>query len=230
MLRRFSAAALFVGGLAGAFVPLLHPGHGHGYYTHPLTTASHLLLFGAVLTVSVGLPGLFAFGTNGRGPALLGTAALFAGLWCLDGSHGLIDGAVLPVLAATQPSVAALLAPGQASQDLLASGPLGLITTVGIGAYILGSLLLGVALVRAQHLPRPAGWMVALAWILMPPSFVFPVLRAPGVALPYLALALAGAMLARRTSTPRARTAASTPEHAAQPVAAGDGGRATLAE
>ena len=202
MLRRFSSLALITGGLAGAVVPLLHPGHGSGYYTHPFTMASHLLLFVAVLVVSAGLPGLFVFATAGRGWALVGTLAVFGGLWCLDGSHGLIDGAVLPTLAAGQPTVATLLAPGHASQDLLAAGPLGPITGGGASAYILGSLLLGVALVRARKLSPVVGWFVAFAWILMPPSFVFPVLRAPGVALPYVALALAGAALALRSPSP----------------------------
>lgn len=63
-------------------------------------------------------------------------------------------GAVLTVLAATQPTVAHLLAPGHASQELPAAGPLGVITTLGTVAYIVGSLLLGAALVRA----RRGGW------------------------------------------------------------------------
>lgn len=197
MLQRISGLALVVGGLGGALVPLLHPAHGPGYYSNPLTTLSHLLLFAAVLVVSLGLPGLYAFGTDRRASGLLGVCAVFTGLWCLDGSHGLIDGAVIPTLATTQPAVASILGPGRSSQDLLATGPLGPITGAGAGMFIVGSLLLGAALVCTRGFPKFAGWAVALGWVLMPPSFVFSVLRGPGVALPYVALALAGVVLVR---------------------------------
>jgi hypothetical protein len=57
-----SAALLVAGGLLGALVPVLHPGHGPGYYTAAATASSHLLLFAAVLLVSLGLPGSRATG------------------------------------------------------------------------------------------------------------------------------------------------------------------------
>lgn len=184
---------LLVGGAMGAAVPLLHPAHGAGYYADPMTARSHLLLFAAALVVSLGLPALARVGGAGRAIAGVGAALVFVGEWCLDGSHGLIDGAVLPALAGSdRGAVSSWLAPGHASQDLLAGGPMGAITGIGAPAFIVGSLLLGAALVRARRLPRAVGWGVAFGWVLMPPSFAFPVLRAPAVALPYLALAAAG--------------------------------------
>ena len=141
-----------------------------------------------------------AHGSGDRWAAHVGAAALFVGLWCLDGTHGLIDGAVLPALAATDATFATALASGHASQDLLAAGPLGTITSIGIPLFAVGSLLLGITLARAGRLPRLAGWAIAGAWVLAPVSFIVPALRGVGVALPYVALAGAGIALLRRGS------------------------------
>ena len=197
-LRRASGVALVAGGVAGTIVPALHPAHGAGYYLHAMTGASHLLLFCAVLLVSLGLPGLAAHGGGGLWAAQIGAAATFVGLWCLDGTHGLIDGAVLPALAATHATFAAALASGRASQELLASGPLGTITGVGIPLFAVGSLLLGITLAREGRLSRFVGWAIAGAWVLAPVSFMIPALRGVGVAVPYVALAGAGVALLRR--------------------------------
>jgi len=196
-IHRTSGGALLAGGVAGTIVPALHSAHGAGYYLHAMTAASHLLLFCAVLLVSLGLPGLVARGGAGRWAAHIGAAAAFVGLWCLDGTHGLIDGAVLPALAAAHAPFAAALASGHASQELLAAGPLGTITTIGIPLFAVGSLLLGITLARAGRLPRLVGWATAGAWVLAPVSFVIPALRGVGVALPYVSLAGAGVALLR---------------------------------
>ena len=197
-IRRTSGVALLAGGVVGTIVPALHPAHGAGYYLNPMTAASHLLLLCAVLLVSLGLPGLVAHGGGGRWTAHVGAAATFVGLWFLDGTHGVIDGAALPALAAADATFAAALASGHASQELLAAGPLGTITSIGIPLFAVGSLLLGITLARAGRLPRLAGWAIAGAWVLAPVSFMIPALRGVGVALPYVALAGAGVALLRR--------------------------------
>ncbi len=202
--RPVAAALLVVGGALGALVPALHPGHGPGYYAHPATAHAHLLLFAAVLLVSLGLPALAREGAGGRAGASVGAALYFVGLWCLDGTHGIVDGAVMPALAATQPKAAALLAPGHASQDLLAAGPMRLIVDAGIALFVAGSLLLGAAVARAGRAPRLVGACVAVAWAGMPASMALPDLRPVALALPYLALAAAGVALARPLAGPRA--------------------------
>ena len=209
LIHRFSGVALLAGGVAGTIVPALHPAHGPGYYQHGMTATSHLLLFCAVLLVSIGLPGLVTHGAGGTWAAQTGAAAAFVGLWCLDGTHGLIDGAVLPTLAAAEPTFSTALASGHASQELLAAGPLGTITTVGIPLFAVGSLLLGITLARAGRLPRLAGWAIAGAWVLAPVSFMIPALRGLGVALPYVALAGAGLALLLRGSPDALREAES---------------------
>jgi hypothetical protein len=209
---------LVAGGTLGALVPALHPGHGPGYYTNPGTATTHLLLFAAVLLLSLGLPALARDGAGGRAAATAGAALYFVGVWCLDGTHGLVDGAVMPTLAATQPKAAALLTPGHASQAMLASGPMGTIVDAGIGLFAAGSLLLGVTLARAGRLPRAVGWAVALGWALMPVSFAVPALRSAALMLPYLALAAAGVALAL-LGAPAARAAVPTAPPARAPGA-----------
>ena len=196
--RLVPAGLLVAGGALGAAVPFLHPGHGPGYYTNPATATAHLLLFAAVLAVSLGLPALARDGAGPSAGATAGAACYFVGLWCLDGTHGIVDGAVMPALAAHQPEAAALLAHGHASQDLLASGPMGTIADTGVALFVAGSLLLGVALGRADRLPRAAAWVIALAWAGMPVSMLVPQVLPVALALPYLAIAAAGTALALR--------------------------------
>jgi hypothetical protein len=86
---------------------------------------------------------------------------------------------------------------------LLAAGPLGTITSIGIPLFSVGSLLLGIALARTGRLPRVIGWAIAGAWVLAPVSFIVPALRGVGVALPYVALAGAGVALLRSADSPR---------------------------
>jgi hypothetical protein len=197
--HRPGAAALVAGALLGIAVPVLHPAHGAGYYASPMTAGSHLLLFAAVLLVSLGLPALVATGAAHRTAGRAGGALYFVGLWALDGSHGLVDGAVLPTLARRVPAVGHALHAGHASQDLLAGGPMGPIVDAAIPCFALGSLLLAAALWRARVLPRAVAALLAVAWALVPVSFAVPALRAPAVALPYVALlAVGAALLARR--------------------------------
>jgi hypothetical protein len=186
--------------------------------------------------VSLGLPALVATGAAMRTAGRAGGALYFVGLWALDGSHGLIDGAVLPALAHRVPAVHHALQAGHPSQDLLANGPMGLIVGAAIPCFALGSLLLAAALWRARVLPRPVAGLLAVAWALAPVSFVVPSLRAPGVALPYVALLAAGAaLLARRpagaalAAAPRVAAPAAEPPAAVVGVEAGpprDTGRA----
>jgi hypothetical protein len=226
--RRVAAALLVAGGALGALVPALHPGHGPGYYANPFTAQSHLLLFAAVLLVSMALPTLAREGGGGCPAATLGAAGYFVGLWCLDGTHGIIDGAVLPALAAVQPKAAPLLAPGVASQSMLAAGPMGLITDVGMVLFIGGSLALGAALARGRVVPRAVAWFLAVAWALVPVSFAVPLLRGPALTLPYLALVLAGVTWAasrarRRRARRRARRRRRRGAPRRRPRGAGDG-------
>src|SRR3990170_1490320 len=92
-------------------------------------------LSGAVLLVSLGLPGLVAAQPERLRPwAAVGAALVFVGEWLLDGTHGIVDGAVLPAL--VQHGAGGAHAAGLA--QALAAGPLGALTDVGVPVIIGG--------------------------------------------------------------------------------------------
>ena len=211
------ALLLLAGPLSSAF-PVLHPAHGAGYYVHQLTAPSHLLLLVAVLLVSLGLPGLAARHPDGVRPlATLGAAGVFLGEWLLDGTHGIVDGAVMPALAR-----GAHAGPVDASPHALAAlieaGPLATLTGIGVPIMIVGCLVLGVALWRgaaATGVPRWVAVLLACCWTLFPLRFVLPAVAGVDVMLPYVALGVVGAALLRYDA--RARTPAGA--HGARRVA-----------
>lgn len=195
---RTSGALLVLGGLLGAAVPVLHPMKVTGYYSHPMTGPSHLLLLAAVLLVSLGLPGLVARQPAAQRPwAAAGAAGVFVGEWLLDGTHGIVDGAVLPAV------VHAAHAGGADARALVAAaqaGPLAVLAALGVPVMIAGCVALGVALFRgaaATRLPRPAAVLLASCWALVPLRFVLPAVAGADVALPYVALLVVGASLWR---------------------------------
>ena len=200
---RLSAAALLAGGLLGAAVPAAHPAHGPAYYTDPMTALVHLLLFVAVLLVSLGLPGLVAAQPERLRPwAAAGAALLFVGEWLLDGTHGIVDGAVLPAL--VQHGTGGVHDAGLA--QALAAGPLGTLTGVGAPVIIAGCVTLGAVLARGGVVPRWVAVLLALCWVLVPVSFVVPEVRGLDVALPYVAFAAVGiALLVRSARAPAPR-------------------------
>jgi hypothetical protein len=208
---RRPGALLLVGGALGAAVPVLHPAHDAGYYVHELTAPSHLLLLVAVLLVSLGLPGLVARQPDGVRPlATLGAAGVFVGEWLLDGTHAIVDGAVMPALA--RGSHAGGVSP-HALAARIDAGPLGTLTGIGVPVMIVGCLVLGVALWRGAaftRVPRWAAVLLACCWTLFPLRFVLPAVAGVDVMLPYVALGVVGAALLHHDA--RERTPAGSRE------------------
>lgn len=189
---RLSGVTLLVAGLLGASVPAAHPSHGPAYYADPMTAPVHLLLFVAVLILSLGLPGLvLAQPERQRSWTAVGVALTFAGEWLLDGTHGIVDGAILPAL--VQHGAAGVH--GAGLPQLIAAGPLGVMTDVGVPMMIAGCITLGITLGRGGVVPRWAAVLLALCWVLVPLSFIVPSARGVGVALPYVAFAAVGSTL-----------------------------------
>ena len=221
LVARLPGALLVIGGALGAAVPVLHPAHDAGYYVHQLTAPSHLLLLIAVLLVSLGLPGLVARHPDGVRPlATLGAAGVFVGEWLLDGTHGIVDGAVMPALAhgahAGGPSAHALAA-------LIDAGPLGTLTGIGVPVMIVGCLVLGVALWRGAavtRVPRWAAVLLACCWTLFPLRFVLPAVAGVDVMLPYVALGIVGAALLRDGTRARAASGSHETGRVAHGIAA----------
>ncbi|HZF68854.1 MAG TPA: hypothetical protein VEZ47_12505 [Gemmatirosa sp.] len=198
VLSRVSGLLLVLGGALGVAVPALHPNHGPAYYTDHRTAPVHLLLLGAVLLVSLGIPGLVAAqGPRWRPWAALSASLVFVGEWLLDGTHGIVDGAVVPALV-QHGAVGAVhgATRGAGLADVLAAGPLGTLVDVGVPVMIVGCIALGVVLARGGVVPRWVAVLLACCWVLVPVSFVAPAVRGFDVALPYVAfLALGGALL-----------------------------------
>jgi hypothetical protein len=198
ILTRVSGLLLVLGGALGVAVPAAHPNHGPAYYTDHRTAPVHLLLLGAVLLVSLGLPGLVAAQpTRWRPWAAASAALVFVGEWLLDGTHGIVDGAVVPALV-QHGAVGAVhgATRGAGLAEVLAAGPLGTLVDVGVPVMIVGCIALGVALARGGAVPRWTAALLACCWVLVPVSFVVPAVRGLDVALPYVAfLALGGALL-----------------------------------
>ena len=195
---RVAGLLLLLGGVLGAAVPLLHPAKDGAYYAHAMTAPSHLLLLAAVLLVSLGLPGLVARQPEAVRPwAAAAVALVFVGEWLLDGTHGIVDGAVLPALSG-HAATASLVADPHRLAALLDAGPLGTLTGVGVPVMIAGCVALGAALWRgstATPVPRWAALLLALCWILVPLRFVLPAVAGLDVMLPYVAFACLGAAL-----------------------------------
>ena len=221
LLARLPGALLVLGGALGAAVPVLHPAHGADYYVHQLTAPSHLLLLVAVLLVSLGLPGLVARHPDRVRPlAALGAAGVFVGEWLLDGTHGVVDGAVMPALA--HGSHAGGASP-HALAALIDAGPLGTLTGIGVPVMIVGCLVLGAALWRGAavtRIPRWAAVLMACCWALFPLRFVVPTVAGVDVMLPYVALGVIGAALLRDGAAARRPAGAHDARRVATEVAA----------
>ncbi|HEV2149760.1 MAG TPA: hypothetical protein VGR37_20335 [Longimicrobiaceae bacterium] len=192
-ILRASGALLLAGGAAGIMVPVLHPAKDAGYYAHAMTGPSHLLLLAAVVLVSLGLPGACAAQPERvRGLAAAGAALVWVANLVLDGIHGLLDGAVLPVLHHAQ---AATGVDPVAVATILDAGPLGILFEAAGPVFGVGAVMFGTAIVRGRAMPRAVGLLVATGWLLMPVSFIFPAIRPLAVALPYVAFAALGVAL-----------------------------------
>lgn len=208
---RIAGVLLVLGGVLGAAVPLLHPMKDASYYHHPMTGPSHLLLLAAVLLVSLGLPGLVARQSATVRPWAAAAAALvFVGEWLLDGTHGIVDGAVLPALAGHD-ATAHLAGDAHRLAAVIDAGPVGTLAGLGVPVMILGCLALGGALWRGaegSRLRRVAAVLVAVCWTLFPLRFVLPAVAGVDVMLPYVAFGCLGLTLLRRPAPAPARARA----------------------
>lgn len=226
---RLSGALLLAAGILGVAVPALHPSHGPAYYSDAMTAPVHLLLLAAVLLSSLALPGVvLALGERWRPWAAASAALVFVGNWLLDGTHGIVDGAVLPALVQhgavdTAHGATHGATRGVGLAETLAAGPLGTLVDVGVPVMILGCITLGIVLARSGAVARWTGVLLALCWVLVPVSFVVPAVRGFDVALPYVAFAALGGSLLLRGGAARARagaTVATTSPRVAHALAA----------
>ncbi|MFU8876155.1 hypothetical protein [Micromonospora sp. SL4-19] len=183
-LRRLGGWALIVGAIVasvGYFAAnLLAPGSGEDVFRYHLWPLFYeIALVGDVIT-ALGLPAILAFA--GRAPKLhiVGYAGVFAALIMLNVGEGTTEAFVKPYLVT--------------HGGLPAEEPIGFAVFEGIAllALVVGSICLGIAILRARALPWWIGVTMIVsclvgalglpgAWFLLPDSLFFGALFAIGI-------------------------------------------------
>ena len=176
-LTRLSGLALmaaFALALAGG---ILHPviggdSHAAPSLAQPLFPTAHLLVFLGEICLLFGLPGLYATIAPKTGLlGLLGFVLYFFANATLASFVTAYEAFVVPVLAA-DPATSALVAPGG---TIPSSAPFAVLQGVGGLVYMLGLVLLGIAVFRSGVMPRWTGALMAASPIFL----LVPVPEAP---------------------------------------------------
>ena len=156
VLIRWSGVGTIVGGVLVAAFPLFHPNHDVAGYTSPIWVPAHVIPHvGAVLAL-FGLIGLFArqleragwLGLVGFIAAFVGTASLLTG--------AMIEAFIIPFMSLQTPDVVDGPPPGVAEAFI----------TISI-LFVVGWVLLGIATVRANVLPRSVGMLLAVGAVVL---------------------------------------------------------------
>jgi hypothetical protein len=222
-LTRLSGLALILAAALSLAGGTLHPviggeSHGAAALALPGFASAHLLLYLGGVTLLLGLPGLYA------------RIAPRAGVLGLVGFvlYFVTNATLTTFLPAYEAFVASVLAADPATRDLVAPGGVipnstsfAVLQGVGGPLYMLGLLLLGIAVARSRVLPRWSGVLMAVAPIfLLLPVPEMPVLTGLLIELPrglavaamgYALFATGTAERAAAGATRTARTASDAP-------------------
>ena len=212
-LTRAAGLSAVVGGLLFIAVQIKHP-----LLDAPFTTTTEyavretMKIFMAVLSL-VGITGIYLRQVRQAGVlGLIGYVVLGLGYLGLLATQ-IVGVFVLPTLAASQPGyvndVLAVATSGTPVGDI---GPLQILIKVGGFAYIVGGIIFGIALFRANVLPRWAAVLLSVGAAALLATFVLPELIQRLFAFPVSAALVALGYSLWRT----ART--QTPTHSYVPV------------
>ena len=178
-LTRLSGLALIAAFALALTGGILHPvvggdSHAASSLVQPLFPTAHLLIFLGEICLLFGLPGLYAsIAPRARLLGLFGFVLYFFANATLASFVSAYEAFIVPVLA-TDPATSALVAPGGA---ISSSAPFALLQEVGGLAYMLGLVMLGIAVLRSRVMPRWTGALMAVA----PVFLLLPVPEAPVV-------------------------------------------------
>jgi hypothetical protein len=176
-LTRLSGLALmaaFVFALTGG---ILHPviggdSHAAPSLAQPLFPTAHLLVFLGEICLLMGLPGLYASIAPRTGLlGLSGFVLYFFANATLASFVTAYEAFIVPVLAA-DPVTSALVVPGGA---IPSSTPFAVLQGVGGLVYMLGLVVLGMAVFRSRVMPRWTGALMAASPIFL----LLPIPEAP---------------------------------------------------
>jgi hypothetical protein len=176
-LTRLSGSALMAAFALALTGGILHPviggdSHAAPSLAQPLFPTAHLLVFLGEICLLFGLPGLYATIAPKTGLlGLLGFVLYFFANATLASFVTAYEAFVVPVLAA-DPATSALVAPGGA---IPSSAPFAVLQGVGGLVYMLGLVLLGIAVSRSGVMPRWTGALMAASPIFL----LVPVPEAP---------------------------------------------------
>jgi hypothetical protein len=176
-LTRLSGLALMAALALALTGGILHPviggdSHAASSLAQPLFPTAHLLVFLGEVCLLFGLPGLYASIAPKTGLlGLLGFVLYFFANAILASFVTAYEAFIVPVLAA-DPTTSALVAPGGA---IPSSAPFAVLQGLGGLVYMLGLVVLGVAVFRSRVMPRWTGALMAASPIFL----LLPVPEAP---------------------------------------------------
>ena len=174
---RLSGLALIAAFALALTGGILHPviggeSHAASSLAQPLFPTAHLLVFLGEICLLMGLPGLYASIAPRTGlVGLLGFVLYFVANATLASFIPAYEAFIVPVLAA-EPATSGLVAPSGA---IPSSEPFALLQGVGGIVYMVGLVLLGIAVLRSRVMPRWTGALMAAAPIFL----LLPVPEAP---------------------------------------------------
>jgi hypothetical protein len=211
-LTRAAGLSAVVGGLLFIAVQINHP-----LLNAPFTTTTEyairetMKIFMAVLSL-VGITGIYLRQVRQTGVlGLIGYVVLGVGYLGILATQ-IVGVFVLPALAASQPGyvndVLAVATSGTPVGDI---GPLQILIKGGGFAYILGGIVFGIALFRANVLPRWAATLLSVGAASLLATFVLPELIQRLFAIPVSVALVALGYSLWRTARSRTATAASVP-------------------
>jgi hypothetical protein len=176
-LTRLSGLALMAAFALTLMGGLLHPvigaeSHAAPSLTQPLFPTAHLLIFLGEICLLFGLPGLYARIAPRTGLlGLVGFVLYFFANAALASFVSAYEAFIVPVLAA-EPATSTLVVP---DGIIPSSAPFTVLQGVGGLVYMLGLVVLGIAVFRSRVLPRWTGALMAAAPIFL----LLPVPEAP---------------------------------------------------
>jgi hypothetical protein len=149
---RWGGTSIAVGGALLGLFPLLHPAHEATGYASTAWAPVHLMPHVGLILIIAGFPRLLLAHRDGGGRLLrVATAIAYVGM-ALTLGQAMVEAFVFPLWAIDAP------------ERLTSPPPLGAGLFMGVGsiAFLLGFVLLGIAIFRTRALPTYAGVMLAV--------------------------------------------------------------------
>lgn len=149
---RWGGPSIAVGGVMVGLFPLLHPAHDAAGYASAAWAPVHLMPHVGLILIIAGLPRLVLTHRDGGGRLLrVGTAIAYVGM-ALTLGQAMVEAFVFPLWAIDAP------------ERLTSPPPLGAGLFMGVGsiAFLLGFVILGIAIARTRALPTYAGVLMAV--------------------------------------------------------------------